>query len=413
MDIILIKVIKIGDNISKIVYTQEIKNLKVKDKGQRAKLNYNYTLYIGHRPKVLKNMEQRTGLMGKVRTNEILHFKDSKDIAKTVLENTKKGITIYEGMVAIKKEDTQKLNLENLKSWENYITKHINTIREENSIKREDFEFICAIHEKDINYHTHILFWDKSQKTPKNFQHYSIPDKIRKRLIKDTFSDEILEYAKLKDLSVKNVREITDKLVEDFMEDIKMLDNKKYNKLKLKGVFKDKNSKLDKNFIEHIFNESYKIKQMIPKGRIAYKLLEPQVKEEVDKLVDYVLQNNEDLQNICDEYVKSKLNIANLYSDKNLDEQEQKYKQEIEKIIANKLLGIIKSINRLEYEYKKQETIAEKQKELIKQIIFDLISLFCVKEEKERSKYNEIKTELSKDAKKEIYLKNKDKGYEH
>ena len=411
MDIILIKVIKIGDNISKIVYTQEIKNLKVRNKEQRAKLNYNYTLYIGHRPKVLKNMEQRTGLMGKVGTNEILHFKDSKDIAKTVLENTKKGITIYEGMIAIKKEDTKKLNLEDLKSWENYITKHINTIREENSIKREDFEFICAVHEKDINYHTHILFWDKSQKTPKNFQHYSIPDKIRKKLIKDTFSDEILEYAKTKDLAVKNVREITDKLVDDFMEDIKMLDNKKYNKLK--GVFKDKNSKLDKNFIEYIFNESYKIKQMIPKGRIAYKLLEPQVKEEVDKLVDYVLRNNEDLKNICDEYVKSKLNIANFYSEKNLDEQEQKYKQEIEKIIANKLLGIVKSINRLEYEYKKQETIAEKQKELIKQSIFDLISLFCVKEEKERSKHNEIKTELSKEAKKEIYLKNKDKGYEH
>lgn len=82
------------DNISKIVYTQEIKNLEVKNKNQRAKLNYNYTLYIGHRPKVLKNMEERTGLIGKVGCNEILHFKDSKDIAKVVLENTKKGITI-------------------------------------------------------------------------------------------------------------------------------------------------------------------------------------------------------------------------------------------------------------------------------------------------------------------------------
>lgn len=35
-------------------------------------------------------MEHRTGLIGKVVTNEILHFKDSKDIAKIVLENTKK-----------------------------------------------------------------------------------------------------------------------------------------------------------------------------------------------------------------------------------------------------------------------------------------------------------------------------------
>ena len=357
-------------------------------------------------------MEQRTGLIGNIGSNEILHFKDSKDIAKIVLENTKKGISIYEGMIAIKKETTAKINLEDLKSWENYITKHINTIREENSIKREDFEFICAVHEKDINYHTHILFWDNSQKVEKNFLNPKIPNNIRKRLIKDTFADEILEYAKAKDLAVKNVRDIADNIIDDFIEDIKMLDTKKYNKLKEKGIFKNKNSKLDNKFIEHIFKEIYKIKQMIPKGRIAYQLLEPKVKEQVDKLVSYVLKNNKDIKTLTDYYVKAKLNIASFYSDKTLDEQEEKYKKEIEKIIANKLLNIVKSINRLETEYKKQETIENKQKELIKQSIFDLISLFCIKEEKERSNYNSLNTELSKEAKKEIYLKNKDKGYE-
>ena len=396
----------------KIVYTQEIKNLKVINKEQRAKLNHNYTLYIGHRPKVLKNMEQRTGLIGKVGTNEILHFKDSKDIAKIVLENTKKGIAIYEGMIAIKKEETSKLGLEDLNAWENYIRKHINTIREENNINRENFEFICAVHEKSINYHTHILFWDKSQKIEKNFLHPNIPNKIRKRLIKDTFADEILEYAKVKDLAVKNVREITEKLVDDFIDDIKLLDNKKYIKLKEKGMFTEKNSKLDNELIEHIFNESYKIKQMIPKGRIVYKLLDPQVKEEVDKLVSYVLENNAAIKTLADNYIKSKLDIASLYSDKNLNEQEEKYRKEIEKIIVNKILGIVKSINRLETEFKKEETIKTKQKELIKQMIFDLISLFYVKEERERRNYNTIKGELSKEARKELYLKNRDKGYE-
>ena len=323
-------------------------------------------------------MEQRTGLIGKVGTSEILHFKDSKDIAKIVLENTKKGIAVYDGMIAIKKEETSKLGLEDLKAWESYIRKHINTIREENSIKREEFEFICAVHEKDINYHTHILFWDKSQKIEKTFLNPSIPNKIRKRLIKDTFADEILEYAKVKDLAVKNVREITDKLVDDFINDIKLLDNKKYIKLKEKGMFTEKNSKLDNELIEHIFNESYKIKQMIPKGRIVYKLLEPQVKEEVDKLVSYVLENNADIKKLADDYIKSKLDIARFYSDKNLNQQEEKYRKEIEKIIANKILGIVKSINRLETEFKKEETIKTKQKELIKQIIFDLISLFIL-----------------------------------
>lgn len=361
-------------------------------------------------------MEERTGLIGKVFTNEILHFKDSKDIAKVVFENSKKGITIYEGMIAIKKEDTKKLNLEDLKSWENYITKHINTIREHNNIKREDFEFICAVHEKDINYHTHILFWDKSQKVEKNFLYPSVPNKIRKQLIKDTFADEILKYAKEKDLAVKNVREITDKLVDDFINDIKLLDNKKYNKLKEKGIFKGENSMSNNEFIEHIFNESYKIKKMIPKGRIAYEFLEPSVKEEVDKLVSYIIENNEDIKKLVDDYVEAKLDIASFYSDKYLDKQEEQYRKEIEKIIANKILGIVKSINRLENEFKKQEVIENKQKRLIKQTIFDLISLFYVKGERERENYNsilnEIVTELSKEAKKEIYLKNRDKGYE-
>lgn len=402
--------------MSKIIYTQQIKNIKVKNKEHRAKLNYNYTLYIGNRPKVLKNMEKRTGLIGSVDNNEILHFKDSKDIAKIVLENTKKGITIYEGMIAIKKEDTKKLNLEDLKGWENYITKHINTIREHNNIKRENFQFICAIHEKDINYHTHILFWDKSQKIEKNFLHWSVANKIRKQLIKDTFSDEILEYAKQKDLIVKDVREITDKLVDDFLNDIKLLNNKKYNKLKNKGVFNEKNSKLNNEFIEHIFNESYKIKKMIPKGRIYYELLEPQVKEEVDKLVTYILKNNNDINKLANNYIKIKLNIASFYSEENLKSQEEKYKKEVEKIIANKILNIVKSINRLENEYKKQEIIINYHKRLIKETIFDLISLFYVKKQQEEQNYknvlNEIVTELSKEAKKEIYLKNQDKGYE-
>ena len=48
-------------------------------------------------------------------------------------------------MTAIKKEDIKKLNLEYLKGWESYITKHIHTIREYNTIKREDFQFICDI----------------------------------------------------------------------------------------------------------------------------------------------------------------------------------------------------------------------------------------------------------------------------
>ncbi len=56
-------------------------------------------------------MEHRTGLIGNVVIADILHFEDGKDIAEVVLENTKKGITIYEGIISIKKETIKKLEL--------------------------------------------------------------------------------------------------------------------------------------------------------------------------------------------------------------------------------------------------------------------------------------------------------------
>ena len=55
-------------------------------------------------------MERRTGFIYKVGTTDILHFEDSKDIAKVVLENTKKGITIYEGIISIRKKQQKSYN---------------------------------------------------------------------------------------------------------------------------------------------------------------------------------------------------------------------------------------------------------------------------------------------------------------
>lgn len=53
------------------------------------------------------------------------------------------------------------------------------------------------------------------------------------------------------------------------------------------------------------------------------------LKKEVDKLVSYIIENNEDIKKLLYDYVEAKIDIKSFYSDKNLDKQEEQYRKEI------------------------------------------------------------------------------------
>lgn len=82
------------------------------------------------------------------------------------------------------------------------------------------------------------------------------------------------------------------------------------------------------------------------KGAVYYKLLPEDVKVEVDAFVAILKENNEYIRNLVQDYVESKTRLAMLYDTDptHIKEQQEKAVAEADKLIANKILDVIRTM---------------------------------------------------------------------
>lgn len=183
--------------MSILVYKQRFRHPNKKD---TPGANYAHIRYIATRPKVLKNENMSHGLFGKLEPGAVTEFEDWKDVAKLSYANSKKGILMYRSVVSFAEDTAKELLLNDQKSWQGYIENHIMTIAEKNGIKRENLQWAAAVHGERRHPHIHVVFWDKSVRVKNPFTAPQIPNAIRKQMIKDTFAEKILTFAKEKDM---------------------------------------------------------------------------------------------------------------------------------------------------------------------------------------------------------------------
>lgn len=373
--------------------------------------NYAHIQYIATRPRVLKNQGMEHGLFGRLNTGKIQHFSEYKEIAQLVHGNTRKGVTMYRGIVSVSEETAKELMLTDQEQWKRYIERHISTISSKNGIKREDFAFVCAVHNEKSHPHIHIAFWDKTQadRVKNPYVSPKIPNSIRQQLIKDTFSSKILDFAKEKDETVKSIRQITNAMIENFNTSMQIKSKRKYR------LFSNDDNKNSLHFTDKLLNDIsqmvFDLKKQLPqKGRLSYKLLPQECKTKADEIVDYILSNKNDIKALKDSYVHSKMQIVELYggSDDYMEMQAYKYGNEVDKLIANSILRMVKAIGKAEYEQNTKEYLAEQ----ILYEIFDMLQSILHHSQGQLDIGLKRYGELSKDAKKELYLKMQDKGYE-
>ena len=160
---------------------------------------------------------------------------------------------------------------------------------------------------------------------------------------------------------------------------------------------------------------------MLPKGgRVAYKLLPPEVKTEIDALIDELVKNNSYLQSAVEQYVDSQINLKKLYNslddpDK-LKEYRDKCEAEARKQISYKIVKSVKAIISKEYDVKNEEFTAAQKRYYAMEFMREVLDFFARGIVANNSEYQEKHGgtfgEISERAMKEWYLKNKDKGME-
>lgn len=379
--------------------------------------------YIATRPRVAKNEGMNHGLFGKLSPGPITEFEDWRDVARLVYANSKKHITMYRSVISFDEETAAELNLTDQKAWQRYIENHIMTIAEKNNIRRENLQWACALHKEKRHPHIHVVFWDTSSRVKNPFTPPAVPNAIRKQLIKDTFAERIRAYGEQKNISTAELRSISNELVDEFEQHLRRLGKDQYKRLRddydeeneLSGSF---------DFDDAVLNETadrvFRLKSALPPtGRIAYQLLAPEIKAEVDKLVAYLLENVPALREQKECYIDSKMKMALLYggSDEYLGSLRNRFAGEADKIIANRVLGMVKTLNRLDYEIKSEEYKSARRSYFAEQMLMEALDMLSGLTRDNDSRFDDWEKknsrELSKDAKKELFLKLQDKGYEH
>ncbi|MFI3214952.1 MAG: hypothetical protein R3Y24_16710, partial [Eubacteriales bacterium] len=206
-------------------------------------------------------------------------------------------------------------------------------------------------------------------------------------------------------------------------KEFKKMKSKEYQKVK--SYYAEEENELGYQFhftdklLNAVADKVFRIKKMLPDhGRISYQLLEPEVKVEVDNLVKYILSNHKELQHLVDEYVNSKMKLATMYggTDDYLKSKRKVYEKEAEKIIANRVLGMIRTLNAKDYDEIKLSKDISKREFLVTQMLYSAMDMLHSNTQKRNNAFDDFvngSKELSKEAKKELYLKYQDKGYEH
>lgn len=403
-----------------MIYKQRFKNPNYKS---TASKNYAHVRYIATRPRVAKNEGMSHGLFGKLTPGPITEFEDWREAARLVYANSKKHITMYRSIISFDEETAAELNLTDQKAWQRYIENHIMTIAEKNNIRREHLQWACALHKEKNHPHIHVVFWDTSSKVKNPFTPPAIPNAIRRQLIKDTFAEKIRAFGEQKNMSAAELRSISNELVDEFEQHMRRLHKRKYKRLR-EDYDEDKELSGSFDFEDEILNETadrvFKIKATLPPtGRISYQLLPPEIKAQVDGLVDLLIKTVLALQEQKDSYIDSKMKMALLYggSDEYLDSLRERFAGEADKIIANRILGMVKALNRLDYERKSEEYQSTRRVYYAERMLMEALDMLSgMSRDNDRCLEDWLKLysgDLSKEAKKELFLKYQDKGYEH
>lgn len=407
-----------------MMYKQRFRNPNYR---KTPKCNYAHIGYIATRPGASKNEGMRHGLFGKLSPGSLTEFETWQEAAREVRELSYRKVNIFRGIISFAPETSAELKLNGHKAWEEYIERHIMTLAQRNGIRAENLSWVAAHHNERGHPHLHVVFWDKNQKLMKNYVFPKIPNSIRIQLIKDTFPDKIEGYCRQKDKIKGELLTVTDELVSEFDEYMQKLHPKEYRRLKEEFGRIDAEelgtSPLDSvvgnmnlaPYLKRLFD----LKEKMPKkGRLAYKLLPAEVKAEVDAFVSELKSSNEYIRNLVADYADSKCRLAMLYDSdpENLETYRKKAVAEADKLIANKILGVIKSMLNKERELSSFEYTQARKEWYTEQMICEILMMLEQNIISFDTDYGDTRkamgTELSRAAKRDWYLQHKDKGME-
>ena len=269
-------------------------------------MNRNYLVYIATRP-------GSHGLFGNIEEKKLA---DINTLGKEMYEISGKK-TVYKGIISLSGNDAKNLEYITKEKWEEYLNFVMPDIAEKLKIPLSKMQWVASFHMEDSHPHVHYMLWSSGNDIINPYIHTSVQNSIRELLSNKMFEEERQHEIMLKTLARDTIIELSKNLMEKAIQcSIKIPDNE-----------------IEK--LSHMIN--YLIDKLPKSGRTAYQLLQPDVKKEVDIIVDYMKKEVSVIKEEYDKYIKAVKNINRTYSvvgDK-ANRNIEKAEKDMDKRIAN------------------------------------------------------------------------------
>ncbi len=202
--------------ISALIYKQRFKGVNYKSTPNK---NAEHIRYIGTRPGVMKNEGQKHGLFGNIYDKNTLEVNHKiKDVMELVRQKSKEKKNIFRAVISFSPENAALKVGEPVtkEAWQELVKQNIEIIAKGNNIKMSNLRWVAAAHDTPNHPHVHIVFWDESQEIQKNYVHENIPNRIREKLIKNIYEDELREFYENKSQMDIRMKDVTSQMTQEF-----------------------------------------------------------------------------------------------------------------------------------------------------------------------------------------------------
>jgi len=401
--------------ISTVVYKLRVISPQSRDAPQR---NMAHMEYIGRRHGVVLNEGMKHGLFGVVDGKIAEEVKSLRELSRHIEAKTREGTIAYRAIISFTETDALRIGYDAPEKWRELVRSRLPDMCEKIGIPIQNLEYAAAVHRDKGHPHCHILFWDKAQDIKKEaFVKPEVSNAIRVGIIKHVFGEEMAALQAIKNEARKATLESAGGYFGEFVDAFAGMTPEEYaeavERLKCEGDLSDGGliySRFNTADMRELAADLLKLCDSVPKsGRLHFKLMPPEAKDEIRAFIEKVLDKNVDCDREFRKYVHAAVEQCKYYTDKP-ETHEKAGKAAYDDMmnrLGNAVLRSIKKLNQQAQGDQWDEKREAWRREMIESMITTFFGILSrAARAQDRKLAHAYRTgELSKQAKKELAIK--------
>jgi hypothetical protein len=374
--------------------------------------------YIGRRPGVVLNEGLRHGLFGVVGGMKVEEAKNLYKLSRHIEAKTLEGAIAYRAVISFAEADAVRLGYDEPEKWRELVRARMPDMCEKIGIPIQNLEYTAAIHRDKGHPHCHILFWDKEQDVKKEaFVKPEVSNKIRIGIIKYVFGEEMVELQTVKNEARKAALDNMGGFFGGFVDAFTDLTSNEYaeavERLKREGDLADGSliySRFNSAAMRALAADLLRLAERVPKtGRLSFKLMPPEVKDEIRSFLEKALSLNADCDREFKKYVQAAIKLSTYYADRP-ETHDKAGKSAYDDMMARLSNAVLRAIKKLKQQARGKDWEARREdyrRQMIESLITELFGILSRAASAEENKLNHAYStgELSKQAKKELAMR--------